>query len=30
MAETIADVKTSDRQEWEQKWLDKGVRIMTP
>ena len=30
MAETIANVKTSDRQEWEQKWLDKCVRIMTP
>ena len=30
MAETIANVKTSDRQEWEQEWLDKGVRIMTP
>ena len=30
MAETIANVKTSDRQEWEQKLLDKCVRIMTP
>ena len=30
MAETIANVKTSDRQEWEQKLPDKCVRIMTP
>ena len=30
MAETIANVKTSDKQEWEQKWLKKGVRFMTP
>ena len=27
---TTANVKTSDRQEWEQKWLKKGVRFMTP